>query len=239
MTPPTPHPHPHPPTPDADALVADLVAQYAALPAQRTPDVRALRRAFSARLKGADPAGVLAVADRLLAWSMAEDVFAYRFLAYELIAAHPATLRSLGADELTRLGRGMDRWEAVDTFAPYLAGPAWRMGQVPDSLIAAWAASPDRWWRRAALVSTIGLNTAARGGQGDPARTLIVCALLVADRDDMVVKALSWALRGLARWDPAAVQGFLTSHAGQVAPRVVREVGNKLRTGLKNPKRGA
>jgi 3-methyladenine DNA glycosylase AlkD len=180
---------------------------------------------------------VLAVAEGLLDRSVAENVFNYRFLAYELIAAHPAAVRSMRSDDLTRLGRGLDRWEAVDTFAPYLAGPAWRMGQVPDALIASWAASPDRWWRRAALVSTIGLNTAARGGTGDTPRTLAVCALLVADRDDMVVKALSWALRALARWDPAAVRAFLAEHAGQVAPRVVREVGNKLRTGLKNPKR--
>jgi 3-methyladenine DNA glycosylase AlkD len=226
-------------TPTPDSVAADLLTQYAALPGQRIPDVRALRRTFSAQLKKADSAFVLAVADRLLDQSRAEGVFNYRFLAYELIAAHPAALRSLGADDLTRLGRGMDRWEAVDTFAPYLSGPAWRRGQVPDSLIAAWAAAPDRWWRRAALVSTIGLNLATRGGTGDTARTLAVCELLVADRDDMVVKALSWALRELAKRDPDAVQGFLTTHAGQVAPRVVREVSNKLRTGLKNPKRDA
>ena len=235
MTPPTPNPH----SPTPDALVADLTAQYAALPSRRTEAVRALRRAASAQLKAADPAFVLAVADRLLDRSIAEAEFAYRFLAYELIAAHPAALRRLDAATLTRLGRGLDRWEAVDTFAPYLSGPAWRMGQIPDALIASWAASPDRWWRRAALVSTIGLNTAARGGTGDTARTLAICELLVADRDDMVVKALSWALRALARWDPAAVQAFLAEHTGQVAPRVVREVGNKLRTGLKNPKREA
>jgi 3-methyladenine DNA glycosylase AlkD len=225
------------PTPDPDSVAADLIAQYAALPSRRTEAVRALRRTASTQLKKADPAFVLAVADRLLDRSIAEDAFAYRFLAYELIAAHPAALRSLDADALTRLGRGLDRWEAVDTFAPLLAGPAWRMGQVSDALIAAWAASPDRWWRRAALVSTIGLNTAARGGTGDTPRTLAVCALLVSDRDDMVVKALSWALRELARWDPAAVQAFLATHADRTAPRVVREVGNKLRTGLKNPKR--
>jgi 3-methyladenine DNA glycosylase AlkD len=45
----------------------------------------------------------------------------------------------------------------------------------------------------------------------------------VADREDLVVKALSWALRALARRDPAA--------------RVIREVENKLTTGRKNPRR--
>ncbi len=131
----------------------------------------------------------------------------------------------------------MDRWEAVDTFAPLLAGPAWREGQIADALIHAWAASPDRWWRRAALVSTIGLNVRARGGRGDTPRTLAVCTLLVADRDDMVVKALSWAMRALVPHDPAAVRAFLADHAATVAPRVRREVRAKLETGLKNPRR--
>ena len=50
-----------------------------------------------------------------------------------------------------------------------------REGQVADALIQRWARSKDRWWRRAALVSTVALNIGARGGQGDPARTLMVC----------------------------------------------------------------
>ena len=36
------------------------------------------------------------------------------------------------------------------------------------------------------------------GGAGDAARTLAVCELLAAAQEDMVVKALSWALRALA-----------------------------------------
>jgi 3-methyladenine DNA glycosylase AlkD len=53
----------------------------------------------------------------------------------------------------------------------------------------------------------------------------------------MVVKGMSWALRELAKRDPAAVEGFLREQAGALAARVVREVRNKLTTGRKNPKR--
>jgi 3-methyladenine DNA glycosylase AlkD len=49
----------------------------------------------------------------------------------------------------------------------------------------------------------------------------------------MVVKAMSWALRSLIRWDPNAVAAFLARHEQTLAPRVKREVGNKLRTGRK------
>lgn len=130
-----------------------------------------------------------------------------------------------------------DGWAAVDTFACYLSGPAWREHQVPDAVIHRWARSPDRWWRRAALVSTVPLNAPARGGRGDTARTLAVCTLLVKDRDDMVAKALSWALRELARRDPHAVRRFLAEHQDELAARVLREVRNKLDTGLKTPGR--
>ncbi|HEV3238481.1 MAG TPA: DNA alkylation repair protein, partial [Gemmataceae bacterium] len=158
-------------------------------------------------------------------------------VAYELVCYHKPAMQSLIAKDLEQLGQGIDSWEAVDTFACYLSGPAWREKQVPDRVIHRWARSKDRWWRRAALVSTVPLNKKARGGSGDADRTLAVCRLLVEDRDDMVVKALSWALRDLARPDPKAVGAFLKEYDGQLAGRVVREVGNKLKTGLKNPRR--
>ena len=80
------------------------------------------------------------------------------------------------------------------------------------------------------------LNSKARGGSGDAARTLEVCASLVTDRDDMVVKALSWALRELSKRDPKAAEQFLDEHRSFLASRVLREVRNKLSTGLKNPR---
>jgi 3-methyladenine DNA glycosylase AlkD len=51
----------------------------------------------------------------------------------------------------------------------------------------------------------------------------------------MVVKALSWALRELAVRDPQAVRGFLAARGDTLAPRVRREVRNKLETGRKQP----
>jgi 3-methyladenine DNA glycosylase AlkD len=198
-----------------------------------TAALRALRREFTRRLAASDAALLLELARRLVS----EPEFLYRFLAYELVAHHPAARARLRSRDVVDLGRGLDSWAAVDTFACYISGPAWRDGQVTDALIHRWARSPDRWWRRAALVSTVPLNCKARGGAGDTPRTLAVCALLVGDRDDMVVKAMSWALRELAKRDATAAEGFLSSDGPSLAPRVVREVRNKLRTGLKNPRR--
>jgi 3-methyladenine DNA glycosylase AlkD len=158
-----------------------------------------------------------------------------RFVGYELVLNHSA-MGSISLDEVEALAKGMESWSDVDTFACYISGPAWRKGRIKDSAVREWARSEDRWWRRAALVSTVPLNVAAQGGRGDAKRTLAVCSLLAADRDDMVVKALSWALRSLVKHDPDGVRKFLEDHREIVAARVTREVNHKLSTGLKNPR---
>jgi 3-methyladenine DNA glycosylase AlkD len=72
---------------------------------------------------------------------------------------------------------------------------------------------------------------------GDVPRTLAICQMLVADHEDMVVKALSWALRELVYFNPQAVEDFIQKHEQVLAGRVKREVGSKLSTGLKSPRK--
>ncbi len=214
----------------ARELVGEIDRRLNALLAPTTESIRQVRREFSRRLKLAAAKEVVA-----LATTLRSKGHLHRLVAYELLLHHREALSSLRSSQLQRLGSGIDSWGAVDTFACYLAGPVWRERQVPDRAIHQWARSKDRWWRRAALVSTVPLNSKAHGGTGDAARTLRVCRLLLPDRDDMVVKAMSWALRELSKRDPTAVRAFLHEHRDTVAPRVQREVRNKLVTGLKNP----
>jgi len=224
--------NPHP-TVNIASLAQEIAASLHKLRRWRTAEIRAVRRTFSRRLVGADAEAVINLGLRVLDGPGS----ASRFVAYELVCHHRAALHRLRAADLERFGRGLDSWGAVDTFACYLAGPAWRERQVADSLIYRWARSPDRWWRRTALVCTVPLNNKTRGGAGDTARTLAVCKLLVADRDDMVSKALSWALRELAKRDAAATRAFLDEYEDSLPARVIREVRNKLATGLKNPRK--
>jgi 3-methyladenine DNA glycosylase AlkD len=193
--------------------------------------MRAVRREYSGRIRSATARQVINLALRL------RETAVHRFVGDELIANHKAAMAALRAADLERLGHGLDTWYQVDCFATILAGPAWRERQVPDEAFFGWAQASDRWWRRAALASTVALNVRARGGAGDAPRTLAVCELLVNDRDDMVVKAMSWALRALSSHEPEAVRAFLAEHGDALAPRVRREVRHKLVTGLKNPRR--
>jgi hypothetical protein len=217
--------------PDPDALAVEIDHRIRTLPAQTVQSVRGVRRAYSKRLRAA-PGEVVAALAVALAGRQ-------RWVAYELLAHHPGGLACLGVEGVERLGRGLRDWGSVDAFGCLVSGPAWQQGHLPDAVVRGWAASPDRWWRRAALVSTVPLNLRSRGGTGDTGRTLDICRRLVADRDDMVVKALSWALRELVVWDPDAVRRFLEAHDEVLAPRARREVRNKLDTGRKHPPRHA
>lgn len=212
-------------------IVRQILAKVAALPNRDTKSVRSVRREFTAELKTATAKQVFDVALALVG----RGDFLPRFIGYELVHYHRETLASLDAKKVEQLGSGIDSWEAVDTFGSYLSGPCWREHQLPDRTIQAWAKSKDHWWRRAAIVSTVPLNNRTRGGHGDAARTLAICEMLISDREDMVVKAMSWALRELAKRNAPAVREFMKSQKGQLAPRVEREVANKLKTGLKNP----
>jgi 3-methyladenine DNA glycosylase AlkD len=214
---------------DAEAIAAEIERRIRALPERGVEPARRVRREYSKRLRAVPAGEVVALALAL--------VDRHRWVGYELLYHHPGGLAALGVDEVERLGRGMDDWGSVDAFGCCVSGPAWRQGRLTDAVVRGWADSPDRWWRRAALVSTVPLNLRSRGGTGDAGRTLDICRRLVSDRDDMVVKALSWALRQLVVWDAEAVRAFLAAHDDVLAARVRREVRSKLDTGLKHPRR--
>ena len=215
----------------AREIAAAIHTQLQSLALRNTPNVRGVRRSFSQALRREDGHVVLEVAEQLRRW------YGCRSVPYELILAHQGAFNLLDEQELEELGQGLDSWWSVDSFARTLSGPAWLRGLIGDEVILKWARSRDKWWRRAALVSTVALNVRSRGGKGDVSRTLEICKLLVDDHDDMVEKALSWALRELAVHDAAAVSNFITGHEARLGSRVKREVGNKLRTGLKSPRR--
>jgi 3-methyladenine DNA glycosylase AlkD len=179
------------------------------------PQMRAIRREYSKRIDDPLP----------LALELMHHGDMARFFAYELVQKLPLTAR-----EVKQLGEGIDSWQTADAFAMFVSGPAFLRG---DLAVDDWARSSDRWMRRAALATLVPAARAA----GNTERVLRICAMLAGDRDDMVVKALSWALRELSKRDPKAVKTFLETH--DVAPRVKREVVNKLTTGLKTPRRSS
>jgi hypothetical protein len=227
--------------PDPSAEAAQLLADLDALPLRSTQPIRAIRRQYSRRLQSADPAYVWEVVLALLPGLRrgTPQRAGMRWIACELIANHQPAFGAIDATQLQTLGAGMQSWDEVDGFGRVIAGPAWLKGRIDDATVHGWARSPDLWWRRAALVCTIALNMRSQGGTGDTPRTLAVCEVLAGDREIMVQKALSWALRELVWHDPMAVAHFVDAHEDALSSLAKREVRHKLTTGLKNRRRAS
>jgi 3-methyladenine DNA glycosylase AlkD len=213
---------------------AQLAAEIAALPRRDTASVRAVRKRWSKALRASPAGDVLAAAQALEAKADQTG----KWVAYELIRFHPAAFAAVTAIQIEDFAGRAQSWYAVDALGTILTGPLWAKGRLADAQVEAWSRSDDRWLRRSALVATVGLNAVSSGGPGDAGRALPICRRLAADRDDMVVKALSWALRVLSQRDRPAVEGFLADMDAVLPARAKREVRHKLSTGLKTPRKG-
>ncbi|MBK6283295.1 MAG: DNA alkylation repair protein [Draconibacterium sp.] len=196
----------------------------------RAPELRILLKNWWIEIKTWPPEKLIEFAKQLIG----TEIFECNQVAFELLWMNKIALRLIRLADLEVLGKNMDNWATTDTFSVMVSGWVWRENQISDSDVLNWLNSNNRWWRRAAVVSTVPLNLRARGGKGDVKRTLMICEKVVTDRDDMIVKALSWALRELSKSDKTAVENFMEKYDEQLAGRVRREVYTKLETGRKN-----
>jgi len=210
----------------AQEIATRYRAEITALSRRDTPHLRALRKLWSQGIQAETGEHVVAVAEALEAVSPQEG----KWLAYELIRHHKAAFGEVSQLLVERFAERAASWYAVDALGTILVGPLWASGRLPHELFDAWSHSENRWLRRSALVATVGLN----GSRPDPDRTFPICLRLADDRDDMVEKAVSWALRYLSQKDHDAVVAFMDAHGGKFGARVRREVLNKLTTGLKS-----
>ena len=217
-------------------IAEETIEELLARDCPGVPEGRAIRRQLSALLKGESGPDVIAVG-LAIASAPAMKVSRSRWVGWELINKHQPALQFLDAAKVDRLAQGLSSWDEVDGFGLYIAGPAWLRGLIDDAVVVGFANSRDLWRRRDALVATVALNSKSLEGRGDTSRTLLIAGLLVDDDEDMVIKALSWALRVLVAPDRAAVEQFLVLHEELLAARVKREVRTKLRTGRKTARK--
>ena len=188
---------------------------------------------------------IKALKDKYISWDELEwialckelvkrDIYECQIIAYELIGRNKKLLNALSYQDLIDLWRNLDNWASVDHYTVGIYGVLWGKGVVKDQHIEKLLKSDNFWDRRVAVVSTVALNLKSRGGTGDTPRTLDVCEKVVDDREDLIRKALSWALRELSKRDPLAVREFLEKHENRLAGMVIREVSHKLDFGTKN-----
>ncbi len=180
-----------------------------------TADLRRYARTLHGEL-ASDPALLLDVAERLFAGAVLEE----KALAVTMLEP---SLKRFGGAEFARFERWLGKvssWADHDALVMYLVGPMMVAGPARATRALRWAASPNRWRRRAAAVSLIhGIRSGLFYGEA-----AAVTDRLLDDRDDMVQKGLGWLLREWAKHDPKAALPLLID----IRPRASRLV---LRTG--------
>jgi 3-methyladenine DNA glycosylase AlkD len=217
----------------ADLMAAEYMTTNLTHLGCTVPDVRRIAKSHARELKR-DPARAIEVAHALVAKANHDG----RLVAYELLGAIPSARDGLSAKQLEALAARNDNWASVDCFCSTLSGPQYARGILAPAVLEKWARSRDPWRRRAALATVAtAFQRASLRATSPVVPSARVCALLVGDRHDHVVKALSWALRNLSSRDRAVVERFVAEHGARLAARVKREVGTKLTTGTKNRSR--
>jgi len=194
------------------------------------PKIKTLLKEVKQETKSFTPSEKIELAKNLVN----TGIFECQQLAYEYLGNDKKALNAITEKDVDELGQNLDNWVAVDYYAGLIVGYAWREGILSTRKIKSYLESDDHWIRRIAVVSTVSLNQKARGGKGDSDRTLEICRLVIDDHQEMITKALSWALRELAKIEAEPVADFVQKYKDRLHRRVLREVKHKLDFGTKN-----
>ena len=109
-------------------------------------------------------------------------------------------------------------WDYVDELATRCVGPVLAAHPQESTLMRHWAVDENLWLRRTAIL--VQLHFAA-----DTDRRLLIDCIEpnLADREFFIRKAIGWALRQVARTDPAWVTAVATDWGDQLSPLSRRE----------------
>jgi 3-methyladenine DNA glycosylase AlkD len=181
----------------------------------RTPLLDAVLAALRREVRGVRAARLLFIADALAR----DEVRELRWMATGILSWTLPDDPERTWQVLRRVGRDADDWITVDTLAAVTAAgivrEPYRWAELEQLVF-----SPIRWERRL-VGSTIATMPHVDHHVGRTAETvahgLDLVAQLIGDAEPVVQKSLSWALRELARVDPAPVAAFCRAEAGRAA----------------------
>ncbi|TNY38247.1 DNA alkylation repair protein [Thermomonospora catenispora] len=185
-----------------------------------TPRRRALTRRVLAGLPSPAEAELCALARSC--WALPEREFQY-FACDVLIRC--AAVPSAGfAATLRELLTARSWWDTVDPLATRVVGALARREPAVAAVTDEWAAGPDPWLNRAALLHQLTYKEAT-----DPERLFRHCRMCAGREDFFVRKAVGWALRRYAEVAPDAVRAFVAAEEDALSPLSVREALRNLR----------
>ncbi len=178
--------------------------------------------------------GLVDVLDSLFAGDLNEGITA----CGNLFEAFPDLRRQLELSHLHRWLGQLEGWCEIDSTcqSTFTAADLLERWSEWQPFLAGLAADTSASRRRASLVL---LTRPVR--ESDDARllqqSLANLRTVMADRDPLITKAVSWLLRTLIGRHRQAVEKFLDKHENDLPRIAVRETQTKLQTGRKTPKK--
>ena len=165
---------------------------------------------------------LLTVADQL--WRLPERE--YRYAAIDLLARHVGRLDSSAVAPLLALAQREPWWETVDGLAGIVGdvvGAARRNDPDAQAAMDAGLRHDCLWVRRIAMIHQLGWRL-----ETDTTRLFAYAEKLAPESDFFIRKAIGWALRDYARWNPQAVRDFVAAMGGNLAPLSAREAMRRI-----------
>ncbi|WP_402842770.1 DNA alkylation repair protein [Microbacterium sp. GXS0129] len=144
----------------------------------------------------------------------------YAALALLALRPHRGDLALLALIE--RFVRSAQWWDVTDELAHRVADLLDVHPVAVSAFVREWMTDENLWMRRLAILSQLG-----RKDRVDRALLTETIEANLGDRDFFIRKAIGWALREVARTDPAGVRHFLDEHPA-LSPLSVREASKHL-----------
>ena len=150
----------------------------------------------------------------------------YRYTAVDLLRKHSAMLSVKDLPALQALLLRDAWWETVDGLSAVIAEVMHAaVQQQPNAakIMDEWLKHPSHWVRRSAMLHQLGWRLAT-----DITRLFGYAQALADEKEFFIRKAIGWALRDYARWNPQAVTDFLVQHRAVLSGLTVSEAAKHL-----------
>lgn len=141
----------------------------------------------------------------------------YRYVAIDLLAKQQRQLKPEHIPSLLALARQEPWWDTVDNLSSVINKIIRRFPEAQNQMDDA-LNHPCFWTRRTAMIHQLGWRT-----NTDESRLLAYALQLAPETEFFIRKAIGWALRDYARWQPEAVCQFVQTYSSSLSGLSQRE----------------
>jgi 3-methyladenine DNA glycosylase AlkD len=143
----------------------------------------------------------------------------YQYAAIDLLATHKKKVDVSQLCLLLGLAQEKSWWDSVDGLASVTNDILFASRAQESQLHMDEAVKhPNMWVRRIAMIHQLGWRL-----ETDQTRLFGYAQALAHEEDFFIRKAIGWALRDYARWQPEGVREFVEAHRSQLSNLSVRE----------------